>query len=85
MSITPDSTAETCDGAAAWAPGSQKCTGTTPALIPNPTSASSRITVPAAPAGRVVASAANVSSGAPRPQPANIASSAIVLAWVRTR
>ncbi len=47
--MTPDSTAETCEGAAAWAPGSQKCSGTAPALRPNPSSASTSATVCAVP------------------------------------
>ena len=38
--ITPDISAETWLGAAGCASGSQTCSGTNPALVPKPTSAS---------------------------------------------
>ena len=34
--ITPDISAETCDGAAGWASGSQTCSGKRPAFMPKP-------------------------------------------------
>ena len=37
--ITPHITAETCEGAAGWASGSQTCSGMKPALVPKPTRA----------------------------------------------
>ena len=36
--ITADMSAETCDGAAGCASGSQTCTGNSPAFVPNPRS-----------------------------------------------
>ena len=53
LSITPESTADTCEGAAACAPGSQKWSGTAPALSPKPTSARPSATVRAAPGDRL--------------------------------
>ena len=41
--ITPDMRAETCDGAAGCALGSQMCRGIIPALMPNPISAGRKI------------------------------------------
>jgi hypothetical protein len=38
--IIPDISADTCDGAAGCASGSQMCMGISPALVPKPTSAS---------------------------------------------
>jgi hypothetical protein len=40
LTITPDMTAETWLGAAGWASGSHTCSGMNPALVPNPTTAS---------------------------------------------
>ena len=84
---TPDMSAETWLGAAAWAGGSQKWNGTSPAFTPNPASArqSTAPTAPAPRAGRAAPSAAKVQSAPPRPHTANIARSASVPAWVATR
>ena len=43
LSRTPDMSAETWLGAAAWAPGSQKWSGTSPALSPKPSRARAKI------------------------------------------
>ena len=80
FSITPESSAEMWEGAAACAPGSQKCPGTMPALIPNPISASTRTN----PTGTRCAAAAAPSSSKvalvePPVHAANIPSNAMVL------
>src|ERR1035437_4461481 len=81
----PDITAETCDGAAAWAGGSQKWNGTARALSPNPNVASAKIrAVPCDKCGAAAASAVNVQSSLDRLQSANITNSASVPAWVMT-
>ena len=84
--ITPEKTADTCDGAAACASGSQKCSGTTPALRPNAKSA--RVSTAAPCPGRTgaaAASASKVRSCACAPQTANRAKRASVAAWVTIR
>ncbi len=43
MIITPDITADTCDGATGWARGSQMWNGMAPALVANPMKAKSMI------------------------------------------
>ena len=45
FSITPDMSAETWDGAAGCASGSQACSGTSPALVPKPRKASPKATL----------------------------------------
>ena len=50
--ITPLITAETCEGAAGWASGSQTCMGMKPALVPKPTRARRKRTPPAPPRRR---------------------------------
>ncbi len=83
--MTPDSTAETCEGAAAWAPGSQKCSGTAPALRPNPSSASTSATVCAVPGDRLPSpSSLNVLPAACALRAANMPMRASVLRWVST-
>ncbi len=46
--ITPLITADTCEGAAGWASGSQTCIGMKPALVPKPITANRKRTPPGA-------------------------------------
>ena len=85
LMTTPDISAETCDGAAACAGGSQKCNGTRPALTPKPTSASARTALRAAPAARVpCGERGKLQSPVSRASVANIAKSASVAVCVAT-
>ena len=84
--ITPESTAETCEGADECAPGSQEWSGIMPALIPKPRSPSGRTSRHHS--GRARRDAwrlGNVRSGDWLPHRANIATSARVAACVATR
>ena len=71
--ITPDITAETWLGAAGCASGSQTCTGQKPALVPKPTSASTKQTV-LPPSAAAPAMSAKAKLPAPRAKQAKSAS-----------
>ncbi len=60
LSIRPLIIAETGEGAAGWASGSQTCSGTRPALAPNPNKASTKATLAQAGASVAPRIAANV-------------------------
>ena len=85
LSSTPDITAETWLGAAAWAPGSQKWSGTRPALRPNPTSASSASHEAAAPLERSPLQAEKSKLPRALPTAAKKAKMAKVPAWAAAR
>ena len=78
-------TAETCDGVAACAPGSQKWSGMSPALRPKPTSASANANDARGPAPDSPCIAANSNDPAVCLSSANSAKSAIVPTWVAAR
>jgi len=85
--ITPDISAETCDGATGWARGSQTCRGIAPALVPKPTSTRTNTTSRAA-GDRFAAAAANDEKPDEPPAPARIANAttmAAVARWVIAR
>ncbi len=79
--MTPLISADTWEGAAGWASGSQMCSGTSPALVPKPTRASRKMTEAAEPP----ADSVEKESDSPLPSSKNITSKKAVPMWVATR
>ena len=83
--MTPDIIAETWLGALAWAAGSQKCPGITPALAPKPTRAAMKMAEAAAETGSRECGAGNPKEEVFLRSRANAMKSIIVPAWVAMR
>jgi len=79
--MTPDITADTCEGAAGWASGSHTWKGMNPALVPNPTTARMKSSPPPEAAPKRSKSSEPV----PRPSRMNNTSSHAVPRCVATR
>jgi len=85
FSITPLMSADTGDGAAGCASGNHTCMGTSPALVPKPTSASRKAIAAEAGASRAPRIASNVNCQLPPCRTPNASRIAIAPRWAMSR